>query len=312
MLGKKNKDKDIIDEVFSGKKSSNKKKYALAIGVLTAVVALLACGVAVFRTVGDNDDSSGGGTGGVVSQSDGSSAPQEETYVDGDEVWQKEGSVLPVKYDDWQLNSFVEDASGDNALTLFENNVFAISTDLPKESAGFTSDKSKAFDESGGMNPLYSYWTDESFKKEVSVILERFFNPYYGGWTEQMSPTTPEIQEQLKNKFSDVYTPRWLESDSGDLRKNLPVLANWDGTDKLAGIGWVGTVDSGNVTTTYDETRQQYSATLTANVTFSSYVEDGSVITKHGVLTLSLVDNSDNPESDKTVLVDSSTLEVSD
>lgn len=304
------KNRDFISELTDDSKPKKRRAViaVAAVSALAVVTAVVLGSLYLTGVLGGNSDGAQSGASSGASESG-----VEPGVGDGDKAWEKQGAVYPTKYGDWELESFYNESSQDDILKKFNSNVFAMTTDLPREAAGFTSDKSKAFDESGGMNPLYSYWTDESFKREVGVILERFLSPGYGDWMNYLRPNDNDELERLKNKFKDVYTERWYNSDAKDLSKTLPILADWShNMDNIVGSGWLGVVDDGTVSTTYNEERQQYSAKLVAHVSFYAYNSNAETVVKHGVLTLNLVDNSDNIESEHTVLVDSSSLEVTD
>lgn len=309
---KKKKTQQVFDyNIFHHKKS--KKKFIIISSVcLTIIVAIVLSVFFLFFTSPMNN-----GTGGTAPQSFSSRETSTIEYADGEKIYEKKSSILPVRFDEWEIQPFTQLDDSSLPAKKLSQNIFNITTDLPRESAGFTSDKEQAFDSQGGMNPLYSYWTDESFKKETGIIIERFLNPIFGDWVKYQKSDHPD-NGQLVNLFSDIYTERWKESEGNNPRQYLPIFADWDNNDYGMGdflapsVRWVGSIDRGEIITTYDENNQQYSASVTAYITFTSYTQDEKTVVKHGVLHLQLVDNSKNINSEKTVLVDSSSLEVSD
>ncbi len=190
---------------------------------------------------------------------------------------------------------------------------------LPSEAAGFTSDTSKQTIGTQ-LNPQFSYWTQESFTSDTSVIMERFLNPMFGGWQQYQYSASNAANTFDVGPFKDMFTPAWFAQANGKkLSTLLPVYADWNSNDYgmsdqllTSGPRWFGTVDSVATQFTYDSAALQYTVKLTANVTFTAWTKDQSTVTKQGVLTLNLVSNANgaNPASTSRVLVDSGNLTV--
>lgn len=234
---------------------------------------------------------------------------------------------IPFDYKEWETKPYAEmdektleevykdmlDSANVSSLSLAADT-------LPSEAAGFTSDISKANNEDGTINPDFAYWTKERFVKETSVILERLTNPFFGGWSIYQYSGIDAANSFDPKIFGDIFVPEWKPGAPYG-PESIPVYADWGGNDY--GMGdtlssksrFVGHVDNVTVEFSYDDQSLQYTADLTANVSFTSWTKDQKTVTKQGVLKLHLVpsilkniENKDN--TGNRVLIESGSLQV--
>lgn len=233
--------------------------------------------------------------------------------VDPDAFYKQEGNLFPVSYEDWELHPASQlDDQNKPLEKMARIDFFGTTTELPSEADGFTSDPSQITDKDGGLNPLYSVWTDEGLKREIANILERFTNPSFGGWGEFQAPSENQMPVYF---FDDIFTKDWLKANADKNAKDvLPVLADWEGDNYgglplTDGLRWIGEVESGSLTTVYNPETLSYSAKVVANVKYSAWATDQSILEKTGTITLDLVPNPD-PSVNHTVLVNNASLEI--
>lgn len=186
---------------------------------------------------------------------------------------------------------------------------------LPSAAAGYTSDPAKARNKDGTLNPYYSFATQEDYQNSALSYLERFVNPIYGDWTEyQYGAKSRAVNIE---RFADLMTPAYRAALTKN-PKSLPIYADWAANDygmgdKLLTTGprWIGKVTSSETVWKYDESVGHYSATITANIAYSAWAKDQTVLSKGGTLTMNLVTNYQHPEdSGHRFLVNSASLVV--
>lgn len=237
-------------------------------------------------------------------------------------AWAKEtGSIFPVKTKPWEERYFADQKEAEITSGLnehFHNAEFMqFAASLPMESAGFTSDDSK--EEIDGLpNPMYSYWTQESFSRETSMIVNRLLNPAFGGWNKLQFNQETSSEDSL-DLFRDIFTTQWLEANDSSA---LPIYADLTGTtypevDRLLsieeGARWIGTVTGSTTTSTFVPEDGNYVVNLVVNVKYQAWTKDKESLEKNGVLTLELVANANNKYSTSTsnkVLINSASLVV--
>lgn len=224
----------------------------------------------------------------------------------------------PVNLADWQKDvpgssDTVESVIG----SYYGSDLDMVASVLPSEAAGFTSNQDEnVLDGDGTPNPMYSFWTRESFLYETGIILEKFLNPEYGSWYGyQFADGEPENID-VRSHFSRVFTNAALENKA-PLREWLPIYADWDSNDygvrdlPLARARWFGKVESVTADFAWSDQDLQYTVNMVANVKYTSYLNSGERVTKDGVLELELVANPSGEKGEGgRVLVNKSKLTV--
>ena len=203
--------------------------------------------------------------------------------------------------------------SGSLNETIVESDAFAQIVNsvaaLPSEAAGYTSDLSKLLLEDGTYNPMFSYWTQESFSRELTIIIEALTNPFFGGWANiQMNPTATDAN---LDSLYGLYEPSVLESLS---ISSIPLFVDWSGGN----FGYGANVDDSNgvlftprVTMITNEFNfgEEITVNTIVNATFTGRTKSGENITKNATLSLDLVQNK-NGDNYPRVLIRSGSLKV--
>ena len=156
---------------------------------------------------------------------------------------------IPFEHENWQADDYKTQTSNEGNTQKFletirtsieagklDNGTLALaSSTLPSEAAGYTSDQDKVTLEDGSLNPMYAYWTKELFETEVGTTLERLLNPTFGGW-ENYQYSEYQANTQFDTSIiSDMFTPNWLEANTGKpYNEYVPVMADW-GSDNYGG-----------------------------------------------------------------------------
>lgn len=315
LMAEERSDKLKQDVKLKGQRGG-KRNQRIAYGIVGAFATLLLATIIIYDPFtgalrfGDGQDQVASG-------------PQNVPLVNNPFSWAKEpGKLFPGGTQPWEedLHWKSDNEAGEAAKNqkYFETNLRQAALALPSEAAGFTSDDTKAINADGTINPLYSYWTQESFYFDTINILERFLNPVYGGWKPlQYSAGAGDAYSVLSTIFSDVITPEALARGTGI--DTIPVLADWNANDY--GMGdqlltveqgnrWLGTIETLDTTFTFNNELEQYDVILIAKVTYSAWTKDQKIVTKEGTLTLNLGANVAKtvPNGNK-VIVKSATLE---
>ncbi len=311
-------DKLRQDQAIKNQRANSSRNKKLTFGAVGAVAALLFVAVVIYDPfTGSLRWGSGPDTVAVAPPTTNNGVPDPYAWA------KKTGAIFPEKTRSWEEGIYW-DATGEESEAAknqkyWDTKLRTASQVLPSEAAGFTSDDSKAVNEDGTLNPMYSYWTQESFYGETINILERFNNPVYGGWNSlQYAGGSGDAYKVLSTIFSDVIVPDTLASGSG--KETIPVFADWAGDDygmgsELLAYGegqrWLGKIDSMDAVFTFNSDSEQYDVILTANVTYSAWTKNKSTVTKNGMLTIHLAANVDKavPTGNK-VVVKSATLEI--
>lgn len=321
LIAEEKEDKARQNEIIDGRNTKAKRKKVGAITAVATVSVALIAGLIIYDPFtqsirwSDNSNTVPGYTGGTT---------KDKAALANDPFgWAKTtGSIFPVKTNEWEEKSYLDSSqtgATDEKLGKYQaTDLYQASAQLPSEASGYTSDDSKSFNENGSLNPLYSYWTRESFYSETTDLLERLINPVYGSWdTYQYSQTMGGAYPVLSKIFSDVIDPDTLAAGTG--AETIPVFADWAGNDY--GMGdqllsydegkrWVGEVKSVQTTFNFNEDLNQYDVILVANVTYSAWTKSKEVVTKDGVLTLNLGANNDKKvASPNKVIIKSAKLE---
>lgn len=245
------------------------------------------------------------------------------TIGDTEKFAQEDANRFPVELADWEKKRHNDqDANELTAEILKKNSGTELSNMggmLPSEKAGFTSDVTKVNLPDGTMNPMFSFWTAESFSSETGEHIQRLLNPTFGGWSSYQYSSYPGNKYFDTSLVADMFTGDWRVSNlEKPFSEYIPIYADWVGddygmADKLltSGERWYGKVTSSATTLTYNEEELQYSADVTAQVTFTAWAKDQTKLEKKGTLTLHLVPNIEKRnDSAHKVLIESASLKV--
>lgn len=317
------------DEILeSEKKQGHTKKIVFgSLGVL-ALCGIVVGGV-LFNPF-DNDQKVGTNNVSTVAPSDNGGSDDENVVnvdlkdsVKVDDFYLEEGRYFPAEVNEWaktEYSSEIESEITENVITTAEGSEWGISSNLlPSEAGGYTSDDSKQFLEDGTINPDYSFWTAEVFQKESTIAMERLLNPTFGGWGVYQYPAYSANTEYDQLILGDLFTNNWKTANQEKAYSDyIPIYADWNadnygGQENLlvSGPRWHGDIVDSSTEFVYDETLQQYSATVTANVKFTAWSQEQTTLEKNGVLTIKFVANA-NGEGDglHKVLIDEASLKV--
>lgn len=232
--------------------------------------------------------------------------------------WQTGGkNTYPFPLDEWQTKPHSDSTSRDKEKMMqkYSGTSLAVASQrLPSGSAGFTSDPSKAKLPDGTLNPMYTTLTAQDYQQVAEGYVERLVNPIYGEWQQYQRKNGKASQNLQLGEFSNMFTQEYLSKNSSKPFKDyIPIYADWNANDygmgdKLLSNGprWIGKIDSMNSTFKYDEKTQQYNTDVTANITYSAWAQDQSVLKKNGVLKLKLVTNSNDNNKPKLLISDAS------
>ncbi|PVE58792.1 hypothetical protein DC432_15660 [Microbacterium testaceum] len=234
------------------------------------------------------------------------------------EFFDKPETAYPLRLEEWQLAPVDAAPSSETFEAIGAKYVGSTlrtaAMTLPSEASGYTSDLAQNVLEDGTLNPLFSYWTQESFIREVGFIFEKLLNPRFGGW--EIAQYDPEAfsAEGLR----DVFAPAWWEANGGNPQA-FPLYIDWSGDaygmgDTLLANGtrWIGEATDLQAGFTYNEETLQYSAQVVAQLRFTAWTQDQKQVTKDGTLTLVLVPTPEDASANTPlrVLVESASLEV--
>lgn len=299
-------------------RKSKKSKLPLITALVAAVLIIGGGGTALWLTLTpgaaqiDPDRNKG------KTQAVGEREIDPETEVDA--PWNSEDGVFPIPLEDWQRLQGTDGLSPENELalldTMFGSDLNLSAGVLPSEAGGFTSDDSKISNEDGSLNPLYSFWTQESFTVEAGQILEKFLNPRFGNWEAYQGRGSDPNSIDPVALFPNTFTDAYLKNER-PVAEWLPIYADWNnngyGRSDLSASGprWYGQITSSNSAFTYDDSTSQYSVDFTANVKFTTYKTNGDKVSENGTLKLEFVAN---PGGDRgpggKVLVNKSSLTI--
>lgn len=241
---------------------------------------------------------------------------------------------IPFEHENWQADDYKTQTNNEGNTQKFleairtsieagklDNGTLALaSSTLPSEAAGYTSDQDQVTLEDGSLNPMYAYWTKELFETEVGTTLERLLNPTFGGWENYQYPEYQANTQFDTSIISDMFTPNWLETNTGKpYNEYVPVMADW-GSDNYGGgynltdvARWYGQIQTSSIDFNYNEETQQYTAVYTANIKYTAWTKDQKTVERTGTLTLNLVPAASQQNSNGSshrVLIDSATLKV--
>lgn len=318
------------DEILDNEKSQGRtKKIVLGVLGLVAVCSITVGGI-MFNPF-DNDQKVGTNTKPSISSDNGGDKTLED-YPDKnnpdiadevDDFYLDEGKYFPTEVEEWAQTSYSveqEETISDSVLEMAKNEEWGqASMLLPSEEVGYTSDENEKIIDGGNFNPLYSYWTMEVFQKESTIAIERLLNPTFGGWGVYQYPAYKANTEYDQRILDDLFTDRWLTANEGKpYSEYMPIYADWNsdnygGQDNLleAGPRWHGDVVSSSTDFTYDDETSQYVVNLTADVKFTAWGQDQSILEKNGVLTIKFVANANGEgASSHKVLIDEASLKV--
>lgn len=300
-------------------KKSKKSKLPLVAAITAGVLILGGGGTSLWLNLNDDQqqvtsDKNSDKTK-PIDKSD-----ENEVESEKDAPWNTEEGVFPIELKEWQKGSGKEGLNEKEEKELLEtlagSDLNISASILPSEAAGFTSDDSKILDENGSLNPLYSFWTQESFTSETGQIIEKFLNPRFGEWEDYQGQGSDPNSIDPASLFPNTFTNELLESGE-PVSSWLPIYADWSnnnyGRDDLSSTGprWYGSLESSNAEFIWDEESSQYTVDFTGNVEFTTYKSNGEKLSEKGVLTLELVANSDREKgAGGKVLVNRSSLTI--
>lgn len=301
----------------TGTSLDRRKLKAPAIVSIALASALVLGGgtFAAFQLLGSSDEIVGEGND-RTTKIDINNPQEGNPEDDVDAVWNEEGKAYPVTLAPWQqsFDTGVNAKRGEIVSSFIETDLGSSAGILPSEAAGFTSDDDQIVLEDGSVNPLYSYWTQESFVAETGSIVEKFINPTYGNWTGYQGYGSDPNSIDVATLFPGVYTDAAL-ANGEPVANWLPIYADWGNNSynssdlPVTGPRWYGEVQDSITEFTWDEASQQYNAKFTGNIKYTSYSSSGGKLTQSGVLTLDLVANSgDGRGVGGKVLVEKSSL----
>lgn len=205
----------------------------------------------------------------------------------------------PIKKEKWQLESsaFTEEERKETLKSIPEDSpLFSSGIPLPSEASGFTNDPEKQFTENGELNVTYSYWTKESFERDLFDHIETLINPIYGGWGDLQIPgfEEGEITQISKNA---MFSQKFIEAHQGQKASSwLPIYADWNQDnyglgDKLPALSyrWIGEVDSSELHFDYDHENSHYVVDGKVNIKFTTWTADKNKLEKNGVISFKAV-----------------------
>lgn len=234
--------------------------------------------------------------------------------------WNTEAGVFPIALDEWQKGPGTEGLSPEGEAALLETYAGSyLNSDasvLPSEAAGFTSDDNLIFNEDESINPLYSFWTQESYTAAAGQILEKFLNPRFGNWEAYQGRTADPNGIDAAALFPNTFTDDVLKA--GEPVANwLPIYADWAnnsygrGDLSATGARWYGQITSSTSEFIWHEEESQYSVNFVADVKFTAYKSNGEKVSEKGKLTLEFVANPGGERgSGGKVLVNKSNLTI--
>lgn len=176
--------------------------------------------------------------------------------------------------------------------------------ELPSESAGYHM--------GGEMDDMQAVLTREEFIAASGEYIERLINPTFGGWTQAQYPSGEAFSKFPVDKFYDMFSARYLDQHRGQAPgEYFPAYADWNGDNygmsNLSPVSrWHGVVKNIDADVSDFNTTSE-SMTISADVVFSSWDNDGGKIEKNGKLTLSLVPGV---KGERPVVIENANLSV--
>lgn len=241
----------------------------------------------------------------------GATAPGGSGVQSTPEWWQEPSNKFPSPVQEWSKDAYnpknQTDLEKQAYTSYFPTNIGMVGSGLPSESAGFTSNLSKAKLKNGAQNPDFSYWTDKVFTGEMGLMVERLINPVFGDWVDSefltnAPPTT----------LDDLFTDRAVQNMRNQ-RDRYPILIDTYNENLLdGGVRWVGSMKNFNVTLSYNAFTGQYGGTAKVDILYTAWTKDKKTVTKNATLTLNIVSNAGHAgnSSDNRILIDSASLAV--
>lgn len=279
-------------------RKSKKSKLPLITALVAAVLIIGGGGTALWLTLTpgasqlDPDRNKG------KTQAVGEREIDPETEHDA--TFNTEEGVFPIPLEDWQKLQGTDGLSPENELALIEtlkgSDLYSSAFVLPSEASGFTSNDELVYNEDGTLNPLYSFWTQESYTADAGQIIEKFLNPRFGNWETYQGKGGDPNSIDPATLFPNTFTDEALKVGE-PVAKWLPIYADWSnnnyGRSDLSATGqrWYGQVEESLSEFVWDESTSQYSVYFTANVKFTAYKSNGEKVSEKGVLTLEFVAN---------------------
>lgn len=239
---------------------------------------------------------------------------------------------VPIKLEEWQKKSYLDQVNSDNkadkdalqaGLEKYAENDTeqsnAFNGSFVSEKAGYTSDPEKA-ELDGVINPKYSYLTSETVKNTYSVYINRLTNPMFGGWFgAQYASNKPKTFDPLA-MMNDMFTEGWWNANikPGADYSKLPIYADW-AENSYGGLKfketnsadpiWYGQVGQSTIDIIPNDDGTVKSINSIANVTYTALDSKGKLLTRKGVLKLTLVQNP-NTDAPNRLLINSASLEI--
>lgn len=317
------------------KKADEKNRTPLWIG-LGAGAMVIVCVGGFFLLGGTSDEvepepTKSGNTRPITDKED-----DGENFGDRNEddlyFWQVEGKEYPVDVEEWAASDItfqLEENDGilpEETIKKIDKSLWgldiysAAQSSLPLEAAGFTSDDAQMFLEDGTPNPMYSYWTAESFTREAGMSIERLLNPTFGGWSKyQYGSINDPAGMDVEGIFGGMFSNDFIKQNASNSPASyLPIYADWEkndyGNGKLLSSPaprWYGQASNVVIDFSYDTKTYQYKADYSADITYVAYDRSGGKLEKTGKLVLTFVAN---PNGDAgtggKVLIDKASLSL--
>ena len=228
----------------------------------------------------------------------------------------------PLKLASWQtksVNSQMNNGQMSNELNSAIQNWIKKDSSLTNttrasfssEKNGFTSDKSKAENSDGTINPKYSYLTTEKVNEQYALTINMLLNPEFGSWNQaQYSDNGGKSSKTLGN-LQPLFTDSWWKSNvSKNDYSKLPVYADWNANDyhgrKFADKSngrWFVSLTSESISPITKNDGSFKELDITDKVTFYANGKDGKVMTKKGTLKLTMVENMAEDDSNSNRLL---------
>lgn len=316
------------DEILENERKQGRTKK-IVFGVLGLIAV---CGITVSAVVFnpfDNDQKVG--TGETISQPSDNGGDDQDTSDDNnadlaeevDDFYLEEGKYFPTEVDEWAKTQYSEEKVAESSEAIINTakseEIGQTAMLLPSEEVGYTSNEDQKILDDGTFNPFYSYWTMETFDKEARTAIERLINPTFGGWGVYQYPAYNANTEYDQRILNDLFTTNFLKKNEGKpYSEYMPIYADWNsdnygGQNNLleAGPRWHGDIKDSTTEFVYDDSSNQYVVNYTADVKFTAWGQDQSILEKNGVLTIKFVANANGEGvSSHKVLIDEADLKV--
>ena len=340
MNNKEEKDlfKEVTDDVILSISDNNAKKQLIKkqkkkrllpyIIATSAVVLVLGAGAVTYNNwsglfKGTHETTS---RGSKTKDSDKTSKGKDKKDIVPDDSKESELESKTVKLLDWQKKSYTEQKEDKNSTITKDatewsqsTSIVNVTSSLPSEVDGYTSDVSKATNSDGTPNLKYSYQTKENVEYNIGVAINKFINPIFGEWGGLPIGVPGSVNSGFQpTLFEPIFTKDWWSNNvnENDYHK-VPILADWAG-DAYGGLDlalnpggtWFGQIDSLSTTSEPESDSSGVKVNVTAKISYIAKLADGKSITKEGTLSLSLIPNKDSSDINFRNLVSDASLSL--